>query len=840
MGLLRFGRPHRAVRVLGSWLAAGVLIGSQLAVPVAQAAPVAPAAAPAAAQAPAALVNPTNTIDVSVISARTEPKAFGGDGVNKGAPITDFKYIINLDNTGTTTQRSANPGSGCSTQDAGYPDSCEWVSIAGVPGSSPIYTQGTQADFPLDLPNGRYLISVIADGFKLDGALFTIPMESPGLVTVELQPTPLPTATIRARVFEDNDPVNGAPDEPGENGLAGFKARLMDYIGEVSTDVFGNPLCSSYETNPDGTVKLDPPDYEPTLVTQGDGCYSDANGDIVIPNMGTNRYAMSVTPPIGSNWVQTTTLEGNHDWDTWVMEGATGFDTEFVVAGEPFPPVIFGFVKPTNTFADGTITGEIKGSVLATKAYIPPTGGVSGEPGIFGGKVAGPIVNPWIALSDLNNGDVAVYIGQGDANGAFDITNVPDGSYTLTYWDEPQDYILGVQNVTVVGGEIVDVGDLHALGWWTQISGHVFNDLNENGKMDPGEPGLANFPVSMKKRENSLMDRGAVTVFTDSQGYYFMENAYPITQWLVEEVYADQFKTTGVTYQADNQPDETTVLGAGVDISVLPIIGLGGRVDWGVKAYSPGENGGIVGTVSYDTTRNELDPRYAAVEAWQPGVPDLTVDLYAPIPCGTNARGSLQRRTGTSSWPPAPTPAPTRRASSSTPTSPRTGSGQRAASPATWTATRSSTAPTRTCCRSARMTPASRDRSWACSSRPTRPTRMTPRMPTSAPPSTATTASATAASTGPSTPRTRRTRSARRHLRAADPGRLPGQGRDPERRQWAPHVQGHQGRGHQHLPRRPVRPPGPAAGLRRAAPHRGRQGRWHRRPPVGGGQRRHR
>ena len=32
-------------------------------------------------------------------------------------------------------------------------------------------------------------------------------------------------------------------------------------------------------------------------------------------------------------------------------------------------------------------------------------------------------------------------------------------------------------------------------------------------------------------------------------------------------------------------------------------------------------NGGIVGTVSYDTTRNELDPRYAAVEDWQPGVP---------------------------------------------------------------------------------------------------------------------------------------------------------------------------------------------------------------------------
>ncbi|MCB0088243.1 MAG: hypothetical protein KDE54_10045, partial [Caldilineaceae bacterium] len=47
--------------------------------------------------------------------------------------------------------------------------------------------------------------------------------------------------------------------------------------------------------------------------------------------------------------------------------------------------------------------------------------------------------------------------------------------------------------------------------------------------------------------------------------------------------------------------------------------------------------GGIVGTVSYDVTRNELDPRYAAVEGWQPGVPDYTVNLFATVWCGTNA-----------------------------------------------------------------------------------------------------------------------------------------------------------------------------------------------------------
>ncbi|MEZ4638562.1 MAG: hypothetical protein R2856_26995 [Caldilineaceae bacterium] len=106
--------------------------------------------------------------------------------------------------------------------------------------------------------------------------------------------------------------------------------------------------------------------------------------------------------------------------------------------------------------------------------------------------------------------------------------------------------------------------------------------------------------------------------------------------------YNDLYYTIGMTFQADNQPTPTTILGAGVDVSILPIIGLGGRIDWGVHSYDPTgangidpRNGGIAGTVSYDTTRNELDPRHAAVEDWQPGISDLEVNLYATVPCGT-------------------------------------------------------------------------------------------------------------------------------------------------------------------------------------------------------------
>lgn len=616
----------------------------------------------------------TDTLLLKVISANDSPTY----GISKGDPITQYKYIINIDNSGTTEQRSPDPGTGCSPADAGYPLSCHWVSIASVASSSPIYTQGDQSDFGsgFTLPPGRYLISVLADGYKIDGAHFTVPLPDPvdgANVIVQMQPYDLPDATIQAEVFEDVAPTNSAPDVPAERGLAGFVGHIADYIDEVTTDVYGNPLCGDGHCVSqcyvvDGGVDhgtVDPVDSygrcpiafttagDPLLgadITQtSDGTLISSlvspviEGKLIIPNLGPNRYALSVVRPTGTEWAQTTTLEGNHDWDAWVMEGATGLDTEFVVAGEPFPATFFGFVLPTNTMAAGS--GTIIGTALAVSAYIPPVGGIGGEPGLMGAKPkeVNPIHRLFVSLSDLNNNDQTVYMQEFDCNEAagcppvnFTIPNVPDGDYVLGVWDEPQDYIFLPQNVSVQNGEVVDLGSLSLLGWWTTIEGHVFNDLNEDGRMDPGEPGIPNFPIVMRTRENSIMDRGATLVTTDANGYYWMENAYPITQWLVEEAYADGFQTTGITYQADNQPTETTILGQGVDVNVHPVIGLGGRLDWGVKAYAPGTNGGIVGTISYDTTRNELDPSYAAIEDWQPSISDLTVDLYAPITCGTN------------------------------------------------------------------------------------------------------------------------------------------------------------------------------------------------------------
>ena len=92
----------------------------------------------------------TNDLTIEVTSARTEPRAFGGAGVTKGDAIPDFKYIINVDNTGTTEQRS--PGSGCAADDPEYPASCNWPSIRRCPRRARSTPKVTRATSPAATP----------------------------------------------------------------------------------------------------------------------------------------------------------------------------------------------------------------------------------------------------------------------------------------------------------------------------------------------------------------------------------------------------------------------------------------------------------------------------------------------------------------------------------------------------------------------------------------------------------------------------------------------------------------------------------------------------------------
>jgi hypothetical protein len=541
---------------------------------------------------------------------------------------------------------------------ADAPESCPWPSIRNTPGYVPILTQGDQSDLatgtPLaGIPDGKYLISVLANGYKIGGAHFTVAGDAQA-VTVQLDPNPTPLGTIRIHVFNDYAPVDSVYEAGAEDpvtsdttGMSGFEAHLADVLGPVTTDWYNNPLCTAYLADGNGKPVLDLEGAPVVDTTKPARCVSDRNGDIVIPNMGPNRYASTVVAPAlpnGNRWIQTTTLEGSQDHDIWIMENNSGFDTEVTVGGEAVPWVHFGFAKkPTQNFGGSPGSATVKGQVMAGLSYIGGQGGqtLPGEPGTTGAAFKGPVDRPWITLSDLGAGDQEVYMVRGNADGTFSIPNVPVGSYQLTMWDEPIDYLLFSMAVTVKGSETVDVGQQIILGWFTDVDGYVFVDTNGNGRKDAGEAGVPRTTVTVRERVNSLMDQGQAVATTDANGRYHLARVYPLTKWLVLEHFNSRYEGTGVTVQGYNDAEPQTFLGAGVDMNFLPVIGLGGHVDWGVKPYDAGTNGGIAGTVSYDVTRNEFDPSVSAAEDYQPSIPGIGVNLYASVSCDPAAYAPL-------------------------------------------------------------------------------------------------------------------------------------------------------------------------------------------------------
>src|SRR4051794_18401095 len=370
----------------------------------------------------------TGSIKLQVTSARS---VHAGPGyIHFGDVVPNYKWLINVDDTGDPGT-ATDPGlSHClpatapgGSSDPDYADSCQWPSTRTTAGFAPIVAQGDQNDLSTtkalaDLPVGKYLISVTADDYKIDGAHFIVTGGSSATVHVTMQPLPLPLTTLRLQVFNDNAPVDATYEVDAEPGLANFTAAITDVLGLVSTDYYGNALCTRYlrrsgtrniSTPVDSALPIafdanNRPIVDPLSIGK---CVSDRTGLIVIPNLGPNRYAATVSAPAlpSGQWVQTTTLEGGHDHDIWQQEGETGNDTEQTKGAELVPSVQFGFVRtqavrlPSRGPAP---TGEIKGVAIAGLPYIGGQNGqVVPETRFARAQSRGPLAHPGGAPADL-------------------------------------------------------------------------------------------------------------------------------------------------------------------------------------------------------------------------------------------------------------------------------------------------------------------------------------------------------------------------------------------------------------------------------------------------------
>lgn len=533
-----------------------------------------------------------------------------------GGQLANFTYIVNLDNTKLPSDPLA-----LSTES-----------------NSPVVAEGDQSRPTVNLPAGRYLISVRSLDHKMWGQHITLPHPATanGSLTARIDLTeqseahPLPLGKIRVFVFEDNAWANGAPDTE-EGGLQGFKVGLEEQThSAVTVDYHNNPLC-------------------------GGNCLTDATGFNQIDNLGPATYFIDVHPPDqpcnsdpDSRWHQTTTIDGGLQLLAPVEEGSDGTGAPGEQLWEPpnnRTAYWFGFVCSPQPFATPG-TGEITGQARNWVEWAPYTTGTYND----------PVPDAFVALSDSTT-DRTVYVGQADSAGNFDIQNVPAGSYNLAVWDEQLSYIMRFKPVTVADGQTVDVNDtgddgevgLGVSRWFGWLDGHVYKDTNGNGKLDPGEPLIANTDMDQRWRDGSIKE----ATFTDAQGYYQYPTAEggQLGRWIVNEQGFARFSAypgpsvhdehTGavipscaVASGAPANPCIPTDQGGGLLTNQLLLEGHRATVDWGKRDYPAGTPGQIVGITYFATTRNEFDARFQAHEDYEPAVPDVTVYLEGPGPDG--------------------------------------------------------------------------------------------------------------------------------------------------------------------------------------------------------------
>lgn len=269
-----------------------------------------------------------------------------------------------------------------------------------------------------------------------------------------------------------------------------------------------------------GNGSFDP--GEPNTITNPQGNYTFAN-------VSPGRYLVREAQQPG--WVQTTPNPGPID----------------IIGNTNVVGVNFG-----NNFPTGSISG-FKFNDLNANGINEPTE---------------PRVANWPIYLDFNNN------GGRDPNepstltnpqGNFSFINLPQGTYFVREvlqpgfrQTTPNPTPIAVGNGT--NATNLSFGNVLVTG---TISGVKFNDFNANGRLDPGEPPIANTQIYIDLNNNSSLDPGEASTLSDVQGNYSFRNV-PVGSYVVREVQPPGFIQT--------TPPAVVVVSAEIRASSLDLV----------------------------------------------------------------------------------------------------------------------------------------------------------------------------------------------------------------------------------------------------------------------------
>lgn len=372
-----------------------------------------------------------------------------------------------------------------------------------------------------------------------------------------------PRATISGMKFNDED-ADGVRD-PGESGLA-YWPIFLDSNGSGVHDL-GEPLTYTNLLGGYSFTNLDPGTYrvrevqepgwvqttanpadivvsgagqtfsgvdfgndrDPTVTLITGTKFNDADGDGVRdPGEGSLGYwpifldtnsndAYDLGEPltftnIGGNYAFSGLSEGTYrirelQRPGWTQTTTNPADVVVTTIGQTIGGVDFGNNRDDNTL----ITGR--------KYFDTNTDGIfdPGEPGL----AWWPIFIDTNSSGSYEAGEPLTYT---DWNGGYSFVGLPPGTYRVREaqfagWTQtsvnPDDIVITADGQTFEG---VDFGNHRPDP--TIISGQKFEDLNDNGTKDSGEPGIHYWPIYIDANANDAYDAGEQYTLTNWQGNY--------------------------------------------------------------------------------------------------------------------------------------------------------------------------------------------------------------------------------------------------------------------------------------------------------------------------------
>jgi hypothetical protein len=472
-------------------------------------------------------------------------------------------------------------------------------------------------------PTKHYYISVLPGDAMDPGHAMGGAQIAPGQtdVTVLVEPEEQPPAKVSVFVFEDDHPLNGEQDagggidvlSPNEPGLGGFNITIQDLVGmsgdsagQLTFDEFNQPLSNALAGSIDPVTGLDAcpivktpfagvdenglPSVSSVGITgvipvcpqyEADGkTLSPLAGQAIVANMPPGRYGIVATPAAdriarGEEWLQTNTLDGGKDHESFLKAAEPAYFQEFGPAGFH---VAIGFANPQWIKDQGTALCNGPGAPSCSQTVQGKVTGVhmsrTPDQRLYSSETRDTFgyTQCYASLGSPDGADIA--FAKCAADGTFVLSGIPAGDWRLTIFDQWNDQIVdGISTPVRVGGSTnatlchgpgsngttCDMGDVAVHAWKNNLSTRTFFDLNGDGVSQDNEQGLTFVPTNVRYRDGSISNLNS----TDLEGFAGFNEVFPIFNWYVVETDSNRYKNTGihVINDAGGPVDNSSVCG---------------------------------------------------------------------------------------------------------------------------------------------------------------------------------------------------------------------------------------------------------------------------------------